>query len=37
MQKIAIIGVKENKGYEILNLLSQNAFDVKKGTAFEGR
>ncbi len=29
MQKIAIIGVKENKGYELLNILSQNAFDAK--------
>lgn len=35
MQKIAIIGVKENKGYEILNLLSQNAFDVKNIIAVE--
>ena len=29
MQKIAIIGVKENTSYELLNLLSESGFDVK--------
>ncbi len=29
MQKIAIIGVKESQGYELLNLFSENAFDAK--------
>lgn len=27
MQKIAIIGVKENQGYEILNILAENSFN----------
>jgi aspartate-semialdehyde dehydrogenase len=29
MQKIAIIGVKENTSYELLNLLSESGFDAK--------
>lgn len=29
MQKIAIIGVKENQGYEMLNILSENGFAPK--------
>ena len=35
MQKIAVIGVKENKGYELLNLLSENFIDVKSIIAVE--
>ncbi|MBQ8750784.1 MAG: aspartate-semialdehyde dehydrogenase [Alphaproteobacteria bacterium] len=35
MQKIAIIGVKENIGYELLNLLSENGFSVNDIIAVE--
>ena len=37
MQKIAIIGVKENIGYELLNLLSENGFDAKDIIAVESK
>jgi aspartate-semialdehyde dehydrogenase len=35
MQKIAIVGVKENQGYELLNLFSENGFDAKSIYAVE--
>ena len=35
MQKIAIIGVKENLGYELLNLFSENGFSPKSIIAIE--
>ncbi len=35
MQKIAIIGVKENQGYELLNLLSENKISPKDIIAVE--
>ncbi|MBR5598859.1 MAG: aspartate-semialdehyde dehydrogenase [Alphaproteobacteria bacterium] len=35
MQKIAIIGVKESQGYELLNLLSENKFDSQNIIAVE--
>ena len=37
MQKIAIVGVKENQGYELLNLFSENGFDAKSIFAVEAK